>query len=291
MASGQKDIIDRLLITDKARLKYHDSRLNQVLFSISPFLIEFVGTTTLVVLIGTSTIASTGSPNHAPLAIGFGLMAMIFMGGHISGGHYNPAVTLGILSTGRGKLHWAKALGYVVVQVAGSVVGAFFVYLVTTPNVTFGPMIESDHSLPAAIVLEAFVTCGLVSVVLNVATTKATSDNSFYGLSIGCVVIAGAYSVGKISGGAFNPAVGTGPHIVAWLVTNNFYKYMWIYWLGPLLGAVLAAGFFRVTNPKEYDVHTQGAGIMKEVLDKDDTTYRLVNTGPGDEAPKPDSVL
>jgi len=267
--SGQKDIFDRFVITEKARQKYQDSRLNQVFFSTAPFLIEFVGTCTLVFTIGTSTSETTGNPSHAPLAIGFSLMAMIFMGGHISGGHFNPAVTLGILATGRGKMHWAKACGYVLVQVAGSVVGAFFVYLVTNPNRVFGPKIADDHSLPAAIILEAFVTCGLVSVVLNVATTKATSDNSFYGLSIGCVVIAGAYSVGNITSGAFNPAVATGPHLVAWIMGKPFATELWVYWLGPLLGAAVAAGFFRITNPKEYDVHQQSAGIMPDVLDAD----------------------
>jgi len=134
---------------------------------------------------------------------------------------------------------------------------------------TFGPTIAAPHTAVQAVAIEGFITFLLVSVVLNVATTKATSDNSFYGLSIGCVVIAGAYSVGNITGGAFNPAVGTGPHIIQWLLGRGFYSYIWVYWLGPLLGAASAAGFFRITNPKEYDVHLQSAGIMPEVLDHD----------------------
>jgi len=293
MSAGDQDILDRFVITDKARKRYGDSRLNQIFFSLSPFLIEAAGTFTLVFVIGAASSDPTNA--HVPLAIGFSLMAIIFMGGHISGAHYNPAVTIGIFSTGRGKIHPVKALGYIGMQNVGSFFGAFFVYFVTPNNFTFGPTFNQNGDLHyiQAILIEAFITFVLLSVVLNVATTKATSDNSFYGLSIGCVVIAGAYSVGGISGGAFNPAVGTGPHVVAWLVGKGFYTNFWVYWAGPLLGAIIAAGFFRITNPKEYDVHSQSKGIMKEILDRDTVdSYRLVNRADGSVAdPNASSTL
>jgi len=205
------------VVPEEARYAYRDSIFNMFGYTVAPILMEFFGSFTLVFIIGASQAASRttaglpGDSSHVPLAIGFGLMAMIFMGGHISGGHYNPAVTLGILATLRGKIHPVKAALYVVTQVTGGTLGALFVYQVTEPHFSFYPKIEGHHSNLQGAVIEAYITFLLVSVVLNVATTKATGDNSFYGLSIGAVVIAGAYSVGGITGGAFNPAVGTGP--------------------------------------------------------------------------------
>lgn len=81
---------------------------------------------------------------------------------------------------------------------------------------------------------------------LNVATAKATSGNSFYGLAIGFTVVVGAFAGGSISGGAFNPAVGTGPILVDSMLGGGGVQHLWLYWAGPLVGGALAAVVFRL---------------------------------------------
>jgi len=167
------------------------------------------------------------------------------------GAHYNPAVTSGILFTMRSKITLRKSIGYIIVQVVGSCLGALLVYAATSGG-TFGPTIGTDYGVVEGLVAEIVATFMLVTVVMNVATTEAQEDNSFFGLAIGLTVASMAIAVGGISGGAFNPAVGTGSHIVSWIMGKGLYSHMWIYWLGPFIGAVLAALFFRITNVQEY---------------------------------------
>ncbi len=97
-----------------------------------------------------------------------------------------------------------------------------------------------------ALLVEFLYTFALCLVVLNVATSKRTEGNSYYGLAIGFTVTAGAIAVGGLSGGAFNPAVGTGPSVIHAIVNGSPLYHLWIYWLGPLLGGALAAGVFRL---------------------------------------------
>jgi len=221
----------------------------------APYWMEFLGTFFLVLTIGMVNVPTNplGALGFGPLAIGAVLMACVFMGGHVSGAHYNPAVTFGVWLTGRGKITTAQSMGYVIVQLIGSLI-AGFVYHEISGGHTFqlapAPMITKGHAFSS----EALYTFLLVSVVLNVATTKSQQDNSFYGLAIGFTVLAGAYSVGPISGGAFNPAVGFGPLVID-AIENGTHRMdvIWIYWLGPLFGSVLAAIAFRITNHhKEY---------------------------------------
>lgn len=202
-------------------------------------LAEFIGTGFLVLVVGLS--AGQGQP-LAPLAIGMILTVMIFCFGHVSGGHFNPAVTTAILV--RGKATVLEALAYVVAQLAGGFAGAGISYGLmhdyeaydydagcttsssTTHRCTSGfPSIGKSVLQSTAMGAELMFTFALATVVLNVATAKATANNSFYGLAIGMTVFAGAVSVGPISGGAFNPAVGTAlPAIV-----GHETKYIWIY--------------------------------------------------------------
>lgn len=99
-----------------------------------------------------------------------------------------------------------------------------------------------------AVVAELLFTFALALVVLNVATAKATEGNSFYGLAIGFTVLAGAFAAGPISGGAFNPAVGIGPTLCHAIMGDGSYTNLWIYLAGPLTGAALAAGAYRVQH-------------------------------------------
>ena len=170
------------------------------------YLTEFIGTFFLVLTIG---LAVIGGTDLAPLAIGASLMALVYMGGHVSGAHYNPVVTLAVFM--RGKLELRAVGPYMLSQVVGAATAAFVVQIVT--GTTFGPAPAADATMAAALLVEVLYTFALARVVLNVATADATSGNSFYGLAIGFTVAAGAFVGGPIAGGAFNPAVGIGPSL------------------------------------------------------------------------------
>ncbi|MBN8248417.1 MAG: aquaporin [Verrucomicrobia bacterium] len=171
------------------------------------YLVEFIGTFFLVFAIGGSVI-DPGAGVMAPVAIGATLMVMIYAGGHISGGHFNPAVTLGVWL--RGKCASADVPGYMAAQVVGAVLAAVLALnLKGNPNLT-----AKELAVGPALVAEFFGTFALVWVVLNVATAKGTAGNSNYGLAIGFTVTAMAYAVGNVSGGAFNPAVAIGATIM-----------------------------------------------------------------------------
>ena len=202
------------------------------------YLVELVGTFFLVFTIG-CTVIGNGAGAVAPLAIGSALMVMVFAGGHISGGHYNPAVTLGVWL--RGKCAAKDVAPYMASQIIGSVLAALAVkYLKTGTVVT--PM--SLNTLPA-LLAEFLFTFALVFVVLNTATAKGTAGNSFYGLAIGFTVMSGAFAVGNISGGAFNPAVAVGISTMRLAEWSN----IWIYWTAEFVAAAAAALLFKAVNP------------------------------------------
>jgi len=233
----------------------------------APYWMEFLGVFFLVLTIGFVSVAPAGSPaskGFGPMAIGSVLMVCVFMGGHVSGAHYNPAVTFGVWLSSRGKITTLQSVGYVVVQLIGSLVASFVYWSIAGD--TFGLAPAPGRTEGHAFSSEALYTFLLVSVVLNVATTRSNSDNSFYGLAIGFTVLAGAYSVGPISGGGFNPAVGFGPLIVDAIHNgSDRLRPIWIYWLGPAFGSVLAAVAFRVTNHhKEYRSKDLGAVVDHE---------------------------
>jgi len=206
------------------------------------YVTEFIGTFFLVFAIGTAVAAGTDA---APLAIGAMLMVMVYMGGHVSGAHYNPAVTLAVLQ--RGAMDKADAVPYVVAQLLGATLASLAVLGIT--GETFAPLPGAGVGAGAALFGEALVTFALALVVLNVATVKSVEGNSYYGLAIGFTVLAGAYGIGPVSGGAFNPAVGIGPTLVHALAGDGSLGSVWIYILGPLLGAAAAVPVFRMQNP------------------------------------------
>jgi aquaporin Z len=210
------------------------------------FITEFIGTFFLVLTIGFSVL---GNAPLAPLAIGCALMVMVYMGGHISGAHYNPAVTLAVAL--RGKCGWGDVVCYWISQILAACVAAFVVYAVRGDLLQVQPAGDymAGKGLWLALLCESLLTFALALVVLNVATSEKTEGNSFYGLAIGFTVFAGAVSVGPISGGAFNPAVGLGPWIIFTLQSGHFDpSIVWIYLVGPLLGGALAAVVFRLQS-------------------------------------------
>ena len=208
------------------------------------YVTEFVGTFFLVLTIG---LAVLGGTPMAPLAIGASLMVMVYMGGHVSGGHYNPAVTLAVVL--RGKLHARDTVPYMVAQILGALSAAAVVYVVL--GRTFAPAPGDGASTLGALLIEILYTTALCLVVLHSATAPQTTGNSFYGLAIGFTVTAGAFAGGPISGGAFNPAVGTGPILVAALLGGGSVANLWLYLVGPFIGGALAAILYRVQQPSQ----------------------------------------
>jgi len=202
------------------------------------YIAEFIGTFFLVLTIGCTGIGA-GAGVIAPLAIGAALMVMVFAGGHISGGHYNPAVTLGVLI--RGKVNGADVVPYIVAQLAGAAIAALAVKFLRAG----APVTAITPHVGPALLAEFLFTFALVYVVLNAATAEGTSGNSFYGLAIGMTVMTGAFAVGDISGGAFNPAVALGICILGISSWAN----IWIYLLANFAAAIAAAVVFQLINP------------------------------------------
>ncbi len=204
------------------------------------YLTELIGTFFLVLTIGCTVIAGGGGV-IPPLAIGAALMVMIFAGGHISGGHYNPAVTLGVWM--RGRCDTKDLVPYWIFQIVGAGLAAAAVkFLKGGAEVA----VMTPAAAPA-LVAEFLFTFALVYVVLNVATAKANAGNSFYGLAIGMTVMSGAFAVGNISGGAFNPAVAVGISILGLSSWSN----LWIYLVAELLAGAVAALTFKALNPAD----------------------------------------
>ncbi len=204
--------------------------------------VEFIGTFFLVFTVG-MVVIDPGAEGFAALAIGSVLAVMVYAGGHISGAHYNPAVTLGVLL--RGGVTVIDAVGYWVAQAAAAVVAAV-VILVMKPALP-AEALNGNLDLIPALLAEFLFTFALVYVVLNVATAKKTEGNSYFGFAIGFTVMVGAYAVGPISGGAFNPAVMLGGMIINIFAWGN----VWIYLLATLVGGAAAALVFRYLQPEE----------------------------------------
>ena len=201
---------------------------------------ELVGTFVLVLTVGCSVIGA-GAGALAPLAIGSALMVMVFAGGHVSGAHYNPAVTLAAFLRGRCP---ASDVGpYMAAQVLGAVLAASVVKFLHPHALILAHAPNALRALTAELIWTAV----LAYVVLSVATAKGTAGNSFYGLAIGMTVTAGALAVGPISGGAFNPAVAIGASLMGLFSWTN----LWIYLVGNFAGGAAAAFLFTRLNPAD----------------------------------------
>lgn len=199
------------------------------------YTVEFTGTFFLMFAI---VMAVTHAGNLAPVAIGSMLMVMVYAGGPISGAHYNPAVTLAVWM--RGKIAASEIFGYMAAQVLGAFVAAFMADLIleSKPGEGFELMITP------ALLSEFIGTFALCFVVLNVAFSKRSAGNSYFGLAIGFTVAAMAFSVGSISGGAFNPAVAVGGSFAGLLTWSN----IWIYLLANFAAGALASVLFNFVD-------------------------------------------
>ena len=200
--------------------------------------VEFVGTFFLVFTVGMA-VATAGT--LAPLAIAAVLMVMVFAGGHISGAHYNPAVSTAVQL--RGKMGPGEFLPYIATQIVAAVLAGIVVTVLgydparTVKLAGVGTML----------VVEFLFTFALGWVVLHTATSRGTEGNSFYGLAIGFTVGAGAFAVGSLSFGVFNPAVAIGSMVAGFLP----WSHIWIYLIANPLGGACAAWLFLFTQPGE----------------------------------------
>lgn len=204
------------------------------------YIVEFIGTFLFILVIGLCVI-EPGAGIMAPLAIGTILMVMVYAGGHISGGHYNPAVTLGVWM--RGKCETKDVPLYMLAQILAAWAAAMLVLKIKDHS----SITAAAPDLYNVFIVELIFTFALVYVVLNAATSKKTAGNSYYGLAIGFTVMTAAYAIGNISGCAINPAIAIGVTIMGLSKLSN----LWIFLLANFSGGALAAIIFKYLNPDE----------------------------------------
>ena len=236
------------MVTSHEPIQVLDGREATDVVSVAPpgvkYVVEAIGTFFLVFTVG----AAVGSASPlAPLGIGAVLMVMIYAGGHLSGGHYNPAVTLAVLV--RRRIGLRDAIAYWIVQFGAGLLAAVAVRDIVDPVrvATTATLTLSRHTLLAVFAVELLFTFALCYVVLNVATSKDHPDNSFYGLAIGLTVVAGAFAVGAISGGAFNPSVTLGAAVMGLFAWPT----LWVYLVAQVIGGLAAGVTFLALNPDD----------------------------------------
>ena len=200
------------------------------------YIIEFLGTFFLVLIIGLS---------QNPVAIGLGLAILVYMGAHISGAHYNPVVSLAMLINDQIELK--EFSFYLASQLLGSVVATYFIMLLGNDF----EVISNTNDISSFFIAEILFTFLLVFVILNVALNKNLEGNQFYGLAIGLTVTAGAFAVGNISGAVFNPAVSFGPSLFSFIdpqvvganvSSSDFFIY---YLISGIIGSVIASYLYK----------------------------------------------
>lgn len=204
------------------------------------YIYEFIGTFFLVLTVGMTVLNPHSAGDMAPLAIGAVLMCLVFAGGHVSGAHYNPAVSFAALL--RGKLTWKEFGLYSLTQLFAAICAAFLtIYLKGE-----APKEVVNLDISKAFLVEILFTFALCYVILNVAMTKETKGNSYFGLAIGFIVTAGAYAVGAVSSAAFNPAVALGITIMNFTAWSS----LWMFFAANLIGGALAAWVTNMAHKK-----------------------------------------
>lgn len=214
------------------------------------YISEFVGTFFLVVTVGFNVLQNVAL---APISIGAILMAMIFATGNVSGGHFNPAVTIGVFL--RGKLNGGTnaLVGYIASQLLGGLAAGLTYLTLLDASFVLGPGI--GYTVGAVVIAEVVFTAALVFVVLNVATTVQDDGNFYFGLAIGFTVVAAAFAIGPISGCCLNPAVAFGVMLSNFLHTGSLrLATLVLYTIAPVLGSLLAVGLFSIIREQEFKV-------------------------------------
>jgi MIP family channel proteins len=204
--------------------------------------VELLGTFTLV-FAGAGTIMSLGPQSDAgtlevALATGLAIAVMVTAVGHISGGHFNPAITFGFILTRR--ISALLGVAYWVAQLLGAVLAALLLrWIFPAANrdaANLGAPSVHTIDIGAALVVEALITFFLVWVVFAMTTDKRNAYTAVTGFAIGFVIVFGMLIAYPLTGGSFNPARAFGPELI-----SNSWSDAWIYYVGPLAGGAIAA--------------------------------------------------
>mmetsp|Transcript_73174 Transcript_73174/g.114545 ORF Transcript_73174/g.114545 Transcript_73174/m.114545 type:complete len:470 (+) Transcript_73174:59-1468(+) len=216
---------------------------------------EFTGTFLLVFTVGCNILGQT--PVWAGVSIACVLMVMIYSFGLISGGHFNPAVSVALaIAKAMGQKNMKndpenslkEAAMYSGVQIGGAILAGLSYFALFGHTFNLAP--AKEFSFAIAGVCELLYTFMLCFVVFNVAVASKVKSNEYYGLAIGFVVVAGAYGAGAVSGGCFNPAVALGIDLTS---VHLGFGHSLIYVLFELVGAALAAVVYKVVHPIDFD--------------------------------------
>ncbi len=210
------------------------------------YVTEALGTFFLVFTIGCCTMfgASTG------IAAAVILAAFVYAGAPLSGGHYNPAVTLGVWM--RGQLSTLSVVPYMLAQSIGAVIAAVLVRFLIAQNEIILELLQRKLEFPSPflshhmLLVEFLFTFALVFVVLQVATSPASRGNSYFGVAIGFTLLAGILAVGAVSGAALNPAVALSLPIMGLTAWSN----LWVYFVANFAGGAAAAWMYDYLNPQ-----------------------------------------
>lgn len=214
--------------------------------SLKKYIVEFIGTFFLVLTI-CMTSYSKVSADLQPLAVGSMLMVLIYSMGYLSGAQFNPAISLAVYL--RGRINLKEMAFYWLAQIIGAIAAAMMTAVLISAKPPVGLIASTPQffSMVPALIAEVLGSFALTWVILTVATSKALDGNNFYGLAIGFTVTALMYTLGSVSGSAFNPAVAIATcvaHLSSW---NN----LWIYMVGGLGGAVLATMAYKYISGDE----------------------------------------
>jgi glycerol uptake facilitator len=251
-------------------------------------LAEFVGTALLVIFGAGALVAALdmgqGQLDYAGLgvvAISFGLVvaAVVYMFGTTSGAHINPAVTFSLAVVRR--FPWVEVGPYVVVQLAGAIVGALLINAIfgshaSDLNVSGGTVVGAGFTKAQAAVAEGLGTFLLLATIMALAVDRR-APAGFAGLVIGLAVACEIMVIGPISGGSVNPARTFGPYLATSIFGGSTpWSEFWIYWAGPLVGGAIAALIYdRIAQPERAAAAggeaqgTQGAVEGRRVLPED----------------------
>lgn len=219
--------------------------------AVRKYLTEMIGTFVFMFAVLGIVLGGSDSVGATALGVGSVLMVMVYASGHISGGHLNPAVS--IAAHLRGALPLGDLGPYIVAQLVGAL-AAFGVGFGLWHERYSAGALDLTGAIWPAFLAELVFTFALCYVVLHTATSKDSAGNSFYGLAIGFVVTVGVVAVGAISGGAFNPAITFGL-----MLSGTFaWKFLWVYLLAQVLGAVVAAYAYKATSLDEHTASRKG---------------------------------
>ena len=202
------------------------------------YLTELFGTFFLVLIIGI---------NGNPLAIGFGLMVLIYLGFHVSGAHYNPIVTLAMLF--RKEISLLDSINYIIFQILGAVLAGSAVFFLTSVTMEVQPNLSA--TVYQILGYEILFTYLYVYAFLTVTSHPKLKNNTFYGLVLGATIMVGLFSSIQTSGGVFNPATSVGVTLSHLFIGDGVSKYyLWYYLVGPALGGLIATAHYSLINVK-----------------------------------------